>query len=142
VLMALFFGIAAKEVRAAALPGGPLGSARRALVPLVATAGGMAGPALVYLALAFALGKPHLARGWAIPTPTDVAFCALVARAVFGAKHPAVPFLLLLAIADDAGGLAILAVAYPQGELRLGVLVALVGAGVGAGVFLARVLKV
>jgi len=58
-----------------------------------------------------------VANGWAIPTATDIAFSYLVGRLVFGAGHPAVRFLLLLAIADDAAGLIILAVFYPSGEL-------------------------
>jgi NhaA family Na+:H+ antiporter len=61
------------------------------------------------------LGDVH--RGWAIPTATDIAFSYLVGRVVFGARHPAIGFLLLLAIADDAGGLAILAIFYPSGEV-------------------------
>ena len=118
VLMALFFAIAGKEVwEAVALRGGALRGSQ-ALTPLVATAGGMIGPALVYLAGAALLGSlPALAHGWAIPTATDIAFSYLVGRMVFGAGHPAVKFLLLLAIADDAGGLLILAVFYPQGDL-------------------------
>ena len=52
-----------------------------------------------------------------IPTATDIAFSYLVGRIVFGAGHPAVRFLLLLAIADDAAGLIILAIFYPSGEL-------------------------
>jgi NhaA family Na+:H+ antiporter len=58
-----------------------------------------------------------VANGWAIPTATDIAFSYLVGRIVFGAGHPAVRFLLLLAIADDAAGLIILAVFYPSSEL-------------------------
>jgi Na+:H+ antiporter, NhaA family len=118
VLMALFFAIAGKEVwEAVALRNGAL-RGRKALTPLIATAGGMIGPATVYLAGAAALGSfAALANGWAIPTATDIAFSYLIARLVFGAGHPAVMFLLLLAIADDAGGLVILAAFYPQGEL-------------------------
>ena len=52
-----------------------------------------------------------------MPTATDIAFSYLVGRIVFGAGHPAVRFLLLLAIADDAGGLLILAVFYPTGDV-------------------------
>ena len=70
----------------------------------------MAGPALLYISLVFLLDRPELARGWAIPCATDIAFSYLVARLIFGAKHPAIPFLLLLAIADDALGLLILEV--------------------------------
>jgi len=118
ILMAFFFAIAGKEVwEAVALEKGAL-RGRKALTPLIATAGGMAGPAVVYLLGAVLLGNfAALANGWAIPTATDIAFSYLVGRLVFGAGHPAVMFLLLLAIADDAGGLAILAVFYPQGEV-------------------------
>jgi len=117
VLMALFFAIAGKEVWEATLPGGPLNDPRKAATPLVATIGGMAGPALMYVGAAAAIGRfDDLANGWAIPCATDIAFSYMVARIVFGTGHPAIPFLLLLAIADDALGLIILAVFYPQGE--------------------------
>ena len=118
MLMALFFAMAAKEVwEAVALSGGSL-RGKKALTPLIATLGGMAGPVVVYLVLAAALGVlSEVGRGWAIPTATDIAFSYLVGRIVFGARHPAIGFLLLLAIADDAGGLAILAIFYPSGEV-------------------------
>lgn len=118
VLMAFFFAIAGKEVwEAVALENGSL-RGKKALSPLIATAGGMMGPVVVYLLGAFVIGKfAVLANGWAIPTATDIAFSYLVGRLVFGAGHPAVMFLLLLAIADDAGGLIILAIFYPQGDL-------------------------
>ena len=120
VLMAFFFAIAAKEVwEAVILKNGSL-RGRKAATPLVATAGGMFGPIAVYLGLAAFLGSDvfdAVANGWAIPTATDIAFSYLVGRVVFGAGHPAVRFLLLLAIADDAAGLIILAVFYPAGEL-------------------------
>ena len=118
VLMALFFAMAGKEVwEAIILKNGSL-RGRKALTPLIATAGGMFGPIGIYLVGAFLLGKfSILANGWAIPTATDIAFSYLVARIVFGARHPAVGFLLLLAIADDAAGLIILAIFYPQGDL-------------------------
>ncbi|MCY4300584.1 MAG: Na+/H+ antiporter NhaA [Aestuariivita sp.] len=120
VLMALFFAIAAKEVwEAVILKNGSL-RGRKAATPLFATAGGMFGPIAVYLGLAALLGSDTynaVANGWAIPTATDIAFSYLVGRIVFGAGHPAVRFLLLLAIADDAAGLIILAVFYPSAEL-------------------------
>ncbi len=133
VLMALFFGIAGKEVwEAVALKNGSL-RGKKALTPLIATAGGMIGPVSVYLLGAFAVGKfAALANGWAIPTATDIAFSYLVGRIIFGAKHPAVGFLLLLAIADDAAGLIILAVFYPQGELNLEWLLLSLGASLAA----------
>lgn len=123
--MAFFFGLAAKEVLDATRPGGSLSSLRRAGVPLMGAIGGMLVPALLYVGGAAWLERPDLMRGWAIPCATDIAFSYLVARLVFGAQHAAIPFLLLLAIADDALGLAILALFYPQGDihgLRLAVL--------------------
>ena len=120
VLMALFFAIAGKEVwEAIILKNGSL-RGRKALTPLIATAGGLIGPIGIYLLGAFMLGKyAALANGWAIPIATDIAFSYLVARIVFGARHPALGFLLLLAIADDAAGLIILAVFFPSGDLAL-----------------------
>lgn len=120
VLMALFFAIAAKEVwEAVILKNGSL-RGKKAATPLFATAGGIFGPVAVYLGLASLMGSETydaVANGWAIPTATDIAFSYLVGRLVFGAGHPAVRFLLLLAIADDAVGLIILAIFYPSGEL-------------------------
>ena len=122
--MALFFALATKEVVEATAPGGALDSWRRAALPAVGAAGGMVGPAAVYLGLAWTWNLPDLARGWAIPCATDIAFSYLVLRVIFRA-HPAIPFLLLLAIVDDALGLMILALFYPSGPIRILVLVSL-----------------
>lgn len=119
ILMAMFFAIAGKEVWESLLPGGALSNPRKAATPLLATVGGIAGPAVLYLVGAAALGEMStLGRGWAIPCATDIAFSYLVARLVFGSGHPAIAFLLLLAIADDAAGLVILAAFYPQEPLQ------------------------
>jgi NhaA family Na+:H+ antiporter len=115
--MTFFFALAAKEVFEATLPGGPLASPGRALSPLAAAVGGMVVPSVIFVALSLTFGPPSLIRGWAIPCATDIAFSAMVARAIFSAGHPAIPFLLLLAIADDAIGLIILAVFYPSAAL-------------------------
>lgn len=135
LLMALFFAIAAKEVwEAVILKDGSL-RGREAATPLFATAGGMFGPIGVYLALAAFLGSDTydaVANGWAIPAATDIAFSYLVGRIVFGAGHPAVRFLLLLAIADDAAGLIILVIFYPSGDLAPVWLLASFGAALGA----------
>ena len=122
--MVFFFALAAKEVFEATLPGGPLASPRKAATPILAAVGGMAGPALLYVALVSSAGDPALVRGWAIPCATDIAFSYLAVVAVFSRTHPALPFLLLLAIADDAMGLIILAVFYPSGAVSFGSLVA------------------
>lgn len=133
VLMALFFAMAAKEVwEAIILRDGSL-RGKKAATPLIATLGGMVGPVSVYLGLAAVLGSETfnaVAQGWAIPTATDIAFSYLVGRMIFGARHPAVSFLLLLAIADDAAGLIILAVFYPSGDLSPAWLLLSLGAAV------------
>jgi NhaA family Na+:H+ antiporter len=130
VLMALFFAIAGKEVwEGIILKEGEL-RGRKAATPLIATIGGIVGPIMIYLLTASLFGSTTfdaIQNGWAIPTATDIAFSYIVGRLVFGAGHPAIKFLLLLAIADDAVGLTILAIAYPSGELQLGWL--LVSAG-------------
>ena len=127
--MAFFFALATKEVVEATAPGGALHSPRRAAMPLVAAVGGMLGPALIFVTMTIVFDRPNLERGWAIPTATDIAFSYLAARIVFGNKHPAIPFLLLLAIADDALGLLIIAAFYPTGPLRPIDFTVLVGAG-------------
>jgi NhaA family Na+:H+ antiporter len=118
IAMVFFFALATKEVVEATAPGGALHSTRRASVPMLAAVGGMAAPAAIYIALALGAGVPELLRGWAIPCATDIAFSYLVARVILGPAHPAIPFLLLLAIADDALGLLILAAFYPTGTIR------------------------
>ena len=115
IFMVLFFGIAAVEITQAALPGGSLNPISRAVNPLLGTLGGIIGPVGVYFSLCYFLNVEKEAyRGWGIPTATDIALAWLVARLIFGKSHPAVSFLLLLAVADDAIGLGIIAVFYPD----------------------------
>ena len=136
--MVFFFALATKEVFEATLPGGPLASPRRAVSPLAAAVGGMAVPALIYVSLASTFGPADLIRGWAIPCATDIAFSAMIARAIFPSGHPAIPFLLLIAIADDALGLLILAIFYPSGTLAPGSLAVLMAAAIVLAVWLRR----
>ena len=115
--MVFFFALAAKEVFEATLPGGALATPRKAAMPVIAAVGGMMAPALIYAGIVTYTGAPELVRGWAIPCATDIAFSYLAIVAVFKRTHPAVPFLLLLAIADDALGLIVLAIFYPSGDV-------------------------
>ena len=122
VFMVFFFGVAAKEITESILPGGALNPVNKAINPILGTVGGVLGPAGMYLLLAFVFygGTADfgtVANGWAIPTATDIALAWLVARLVFGYRHPAVNFLLLLAVADDGIGLGIIAVFYPDPDL-------------------------
>ena len=117
IFMVFFFGIAAKEITESVLPGGALNPIPKAINPLMGTLGGVFGPVGLFflLAVIFYGGSDDfgaVANGWAIPTATDIALAWLVARVIFGNRHPAVNFLLLLAVADDAIGLVIIAVFY------------------------------
>lgn len=118
VFMVFFFGIAAKEITEAMLPGGALNPPRKAINPLLGTLGGVLGPICVFLILSYVMIPAEhfaeVAHGWGIPTATDIALAWLVARVTFGKGHPAINFLLLLAIADDAIGLIIIAIFYPD----------------------------
>jgi NhaA family Na+:H+ antiporter len=114
IFMVLFFGIAAVEITSNVMPGGSLNPIRKAINPLLATIGGVVAPVGMFFLLNQFMGGPHLQRGWGIPTATDIAMAWLVARLAFGAGHPCVSFLLLLAVADDAISLAIIAIFYPS----------------------------
>ena len=114
LFMALFFGIAAKEITESCLPGGALNPPRKAVNPLLGTLGGVFGPVAAYFAIVYVTGDQSIANGWGIPTATDIALAWLVARLIFGKGHPAVSFLLLLAVADDGLGLGIIAIFYPD----------------------------
>ncbi len=110
VFMVFFFGIAAKELSEAALkPGGDLRGVK-GILPIVACAGGVIGPAIVYRLLC----TNDMSSAWAVPCATDIAFAWLGARAIWGKDHPAVKFLLALAVADDFVGMLIIAAFYPQ----------------------------
>ena len=113
VFMVLFFGTAGIEIVHALSPGGALNPIKKAVTPLMATLGGVLGPAGLFLLLNHFFGHPDWSNGWGICTATDIALAWLFAKLVFGKDHPAVSFLLLLAVADDAIGLAIIAIFYP-----------------------------
>lgn len=114
VFMVFFFAIAGVEIVNSLSPGGALNPVRKAVTPLMATAGGVLGPIIVFFILNTFIGSPEYANGWGITTATDIALAWLLARIIFGPCHPAVNFLLLLAVVDDGIGLAIIAIFYPD----------------------------
>jgi NhaA family Na+:H+ antiporter len=119
-----FFALIAKEVVEATLPGGPLHPWRRAALPVVTAVGGVIGSIACYIVFVQSVGEPMLRSGWVAACAIDIPMVYLIARAIFG-RHPAVPFLLLLAICADAIGLALVAVLQPIGEVRPAVAVGL-----------------
>jgi NhaA family Na+:H+ antiporter len=114
VFMVFFFAVAGIEIVYSLLPGGVLYPVNKAVMPLLATLGGVLGPVVVFTVLNALIGEPEYASGWGICTATDIALSWLLARVIFGAHHPAVNFLLLLAVADDGIGMAIIAIFYPE----------------------------
>jgi Na+:H+ antiporter, NhaA family len=135
-LMTLFFLVVGLEIKRE-LVAGELASWRRAALPVLAAAGGMAVPAAIYAAVN--AGGPG-APGWGVPMATDIAF-ALGVLALLGPRVPSSlkVFLLTLAVVDDLGSVAVVALFYSRGvelgtlALAAGLLVvvaALVRAGV------------
>ena len=112
-LMALFLFVVGLEIKREVLDGALAKPATRRM-PVIAAVAGMAAPAMVYLLVA---GKvTGLARGWAIPAATDIAF-AMGVVALLGKRVPKSLrlFLLTVAIVDDLGAVAIIALAYTKG---------------------------
>lgn len=109
-LMALFFLLVGLEIKREFVDGHLASWADRRL-PIVAAAGGMVVPAVVYLLIAG--GDPMLVRGWAIPSATDIAFAIGVLTLVGRRVPPSLKlFLTTVAIVDDVGAVAIIAIAY------------------------------
>jgi NhaA family Na+:H+ antiporter len=111
--MTFFFLVVGLEIKRE-LVHGELRDLRAAAVPLIGAAGGMLVPALIYLAI----NAGHVgSRGWGVPVATDIAFAVGVLAVLGALRAPAGLRLLLLtlAVADDVGGIIVIAVAYADG---------------------------
>ena len=133
-LMAIFFFLIGLEIKREILQG-ELSSLDKATLPVMAAIGGMAGPALVFVAIN--ASSPATLNGWAIPAATDIAF-ALGVLLLLGSRVPASlkVFLLAIAIIDDLGAIAIIALFYTA-DLSLTAL-SLAGLGIGGLIALNR----
>lgn len=134
VLMSIFFLVVGLEIRRE-IHDGDLSSLRRAVVPLMAATGGVMTPALLYLGIVGQgglgmAGHGVLSRGWAIPTPTDIAF-AIGVLTVLGGRVPSAARVLLLALAviDDVAAVLIIALFYSIGIGVPGLLLAIAAIG-------------
>lgn len=130
VLMVLFFFLVGMEIKRELLVG-ELNSVSRAIVPLAGAFGGMLIPISIFLLVA---GTSEGSNGWGIPMATDIAF-ALGVAALLGPRVPVGLKVLLLAIAifDDLGAVAVIAIAYSD-SIDVGPLA--LGLGLLGGVFL------
>jgi NhaA family Na+:H+ antiporter len=108
-LMTVFFLLVGLEIKRE-LVHGHLRDPRMIALPVLAAFGGMAVPALIFVALNSGGAG---ADGWAIPMATDIAFAVGVVT-LAGRRVPmsAKIFLLTLAVADDIGAIVIIAIFY------------------------------
>lgn len=123
-LMAVFFFVVGLEIKREIVDG-ELRAPRTAAVPVVAALGGMVVPAVIYLAVNAGTAAGH---GWGIPMATDIAFAIGVLR-LAGSRLPRGVglTLLTLAIVDDLGAIAVIAIVYSAGISGAWLGLALVG---------------
>ena len=117
--MAVFFALITQEIVEEMMPHGALHTWRRWMLPLVAAAGGAAGSALAYLTYVTLKYEPILNQGWLVAGAFDIAFAYFVVKSIFR-RHPAVPFLLVMAIATNLVGMIVVGLRYQPVTIRPG----------------------
>ena len=112
-LLAVFFFVAGLELKRE-ITVGSLAKPAHAVLPVVAAVCGMTVPAVIFLLVTF--GDPEAAKGWAVPTATDLAFC-LAVLAITGQAIPSSlrAFLLTLAVVDDVLAIVLIALLFSDG---------------------------
>jgi NhaA family Na+:H+ antiporter len=123
-LMTVFFFVVGLEIRRE-MQSGELRDFRRAALPFAAALGGMLAPAAIFFALN--AGRSSVS-GWAVPTATDIAF-AVGVLALLGKRVPPSLRILLLSIAviDDVGAIAVIALFYSTNLTAFGFAILLLG---------------
>ncbi|MGZ8409225.1 MAG: Na+/H+ antiporter NhaA [Hyphomicrobium sp.] len=136
-LMAVFFFLVGLEIKRE-VKEGELSTPAQAILPAMAAVGGMAVPALIYVAVN--LDQAENLNGWAIPAATDIAF-ALGVLALLGNRVPLSMKVLLTAIAiyDDLGAIVIIAIFYTEQLSFVSIVLALGALGVLVALNLFRV---
>ncbi|BBX07288.1 Na(+)/H(+) antiporter NhaA [Mycolicibacterium aichiense] len=124
-LLAVFFFIVGLELKREFVAG-DLRDPGRAALPIAAAVGGMVVPAVIFVSFTFGQGD-GAARGWAIPTATDIAF-AVAVLAVLSTHLPAAlrTFLLTLAVVDDLLAITVIAAFYTDKINLTALLIALI----------------
>ena len=109
ILMVIFFFTVGLEIKREVVCG-ELSSVKKAMMPVIAAAGGMLAPALIYILIN---NGTEAQSGWGIPTATDIAF-AVGIMSILGNRVPTSlkVFLTALAIADDLGAILVVAFFY------------------------------
>lgn len=113
-LMAIFFLSVGLEIKREVLCG-ELSTMKKAMLPVIGACGGMIVPVLVFLLVPKGEGADIMNRGMAIPMATDIAF-SLGVLSLFSKRVPLglKIFLAALAVADDLGGIIVIAVKYTE----------------------------
>ncbi|QQN74833.1 Na+/H+ antiporter NhaA [Croceicoccus sp. YJ47] len=129
-LMVIFFFVVGLEIKRE-VANGALSNPEARRLPVIAAFAGMAAPAAVFLLVIRSAGETGLTNGWAIPAATDIAF----AMGVMGLLGNRVPsslrlFLLTVAIVDDIGAVAIIALFYTANIKLLWIILSMVVLGV------------
>lgn len=110
-LMAIFFFMIGLEIKREILVG-ELSNIKVAILPILAAAGGMVVPALIYT---FINNGGEGANGWGIPMATDIAFAISILVLLGNRVSPAlITFLVALAIVDDLGAVLVIAIFYTE----------------------------
>ena len=111
LLMSFFFFVVGLEIKRE-LTSGHLASVKKAMLPFVAALGGMAVPALIYLAIAGGVAR----GGWGVPVATDIALAVGLLTMVGSSVAASLrSFLLALAVIDDIGAILVIAFVYSTG---------------------------